>query len=237
MTAESLLILSGPSLALEYLPNLLSSLSALPHPREAREGCIFYPSMRAFWAQPYRTIVGGGPRLCSWLGDGAGILIHDSTQQSANHPPISITNSVFQPLRRGAMRTSSTAYTTSLAPRSNSPPPTASIVADANHSNRAHESEYWSTRGLPSALSHRASPIEDQQQNAVTIAPKMATGEREAEVHPETRIQVEWPAGRAAGRSQHIALGQAIEQVEFSVDLLITSLFSIFRHIVNSFLC
>jgi hypothetical protein len=90
------------------------------------------------------------------------------------------------------------------------PPPTASIVADANCSNWAHESEHWSERLTICIITSSPSNERFNSKVAVSIAPKIATGE----AHAIPKAASKWKGLRED--HQHISLGQAVDQVELS---------------------
>lgn len=174
----------------------------------------FYPSMR-------RPQVTGQcdqpstPALQLSLGVVNGLL-SDMRPRPATSCSCHPHESVIQPVRLGVL------YWLRIPPythlHKHHPPPTASIVADANCSNWAHESEHWSERLTICLITSSSSNERRNSKVAVTIAPKTATGE--AHAIPEGRIQVEQPAGRAAGGSPAHLSGASHRSGRTLVDLL-----------------
>lgn len=112
---------------------------------------------------------------------------------------------------------------------------TASIVADHDHSNWVRESEDWSER-LPICIITTTSPMGDKApESHLRSPPGMATGEADA----VPRVGSKW-SGRWAGCGKITARGVSHRSGRIfcrSVDLLTTSLLSIFHQTIVSFVC
>jgi hypothetical protein len=137
------------------------------------------------------------PALPLSLGIGNGLVErHETTTSCSCHPPQSVT----QPVRLRVLRPA--AYPTVHPPPPSTkhhPPPTAFIAADASCSNWAHQSEYWPKRLNMCIITTSPSNERRNGKVAAPIAPK--NGDWRGSCPPRGRIQVEWPAGRAAGGS------------------------------------
>jgi hypothetical protein len=124
--------------------------------------------------------------------------------------------SVIQPLRLGLLDWLRIPPYTHL--HKHHPPPTASIVADANCSNWAHESEHWSERLTICIITSSPSNERFNSRVAVSIAPKIATGE--AHAIPKAGFRWSGPLEGAAGGSPAHLSGASRRSGRTLVDLL-----------------